>query len=186
MSFTNNNPVCPDDCGVGSLPEVEFSDCAPEINGAQITDVYMANPDQPLADWTNPVEWNLRISNTSTAADAIRHLTVIGSKPVPELTEKKISHNRIVKGAKNHILNLKVDETNNINYENLIREMECGGSRVIWYKTGGGKLMGGNAGISASVGFDDEIVEDFEEIERFVGTAKWSAKFHPERIDSPI
>lgn len=186
MSFTNNNPVCPTDCAVGSLPEVEFSDCAPVINGAQITDVYMANPGNPLANWNDAAEWAGRINNSSAAADAIRHLTVIGSKPIPEATEKKISHDRIIKGAKNHTLNLKVDETNDVNYENLVREMECGGSRIIWYKTGGGKLYGGNAGIETTVGFDDEIVEDIEDIERFVGTAKWTAKFHPERITSPI
>lgn len=186
MSWLNNDPDCPANCTDTSTPEVEFSDCAPVINAAQITDVFVTNPGNPLANWNDPAEWAARVSNTDPAASAIRRWTVIGSKPIPEATEKKISHDRIIKGAKNHSLNLKVDETNDTNYENIVRNSECGGQKVMWFLTSGGKLYGGNAGIECTISMDDEIVEDIEDIERFVGTAKWSAKYSPERITSPI
>ncbi len=34
------NPTCPEDC-TANLPNVEFSDCAPEINNSQIRNVYI-------------------------------------------------------------------------------------------------------------------------------------------------
>lgn len=185
MSYTNNDPICPDDCSV-AVPTVEFSDCAPEINAAQIKNIYTRLPGYPFANWENPTEWADNISNSSSSVLAVRKWTVIGSKPRPQQTEKKISHDRIITGNKNHVLNIKIDETNDTNYENIVRNSECGGQRAFWYETVGGKLYGGNAGILGSVIIDDVIVEDSEDIERFEGEIKWSAKFHPERITSPI
>lgn len=185
MSWTNNDPVCPTDCSVVT-PAVDFSDCNPSINAAQIKNIYVTNPGYPLANWEDPSEWAARVSNSSSTVSAIRRYTVIGSKPRPTSTIKKISHDRSIAGTKQHVLNIKIDETNDMNYENIVRASECGGQRQMWYETMGGKLYGGNEGIPSSIVIDDVIVEDLEDIERFEGEITWSAKFHPERISSPI
>lgn len=177
-------PLCPEDCSP-VLPTFQFSECAPETNAAQIRKIYMFNPAFPLVDWTSPAEWAARISNTSNANNAIREITVIGSKPKPESTEKKISGSRIIKGKKNHSLILKVDETNQVNYEHLVRELECGGDKSIIYATEN-YLYGGNDGVTVSMGFDDVIDEDETALEIFDGDAKWSSKFHPERTRNII
>lgn len=177
-------PICPTDC-TSTLPVVSFSECAPETNNAQVLYLYMANPGFPMTDWTSPSEWATRISNTSSNSNAIRQISVIGSKPRPEATEKKISHGRIIKGKKNHTLALKVDETNNINYNSLVRDLECGGSKQIWYETET-KLYGGNDGIEATVTFDHVIDEDETNLMLFEGEAKWSSQYHPQVINTPI
>lgn len=177
------NPTCPTDCST-NLPEVEFSDCSPEINSGQILKLYVTNDGNPLSDWTSGAAWALRIDNTAPAATSILELTVIGEKPVPEATEKEISGGRTVKGKKNHVLNIDVDETNTTNYE-FLRGLECGGSYRIWY-TDSKYLYGGNDGIKASIFLDHVIPKDDAETQTFTGTVKWSDSFHPERILNPI
>jgi hypothetical protein len=184
-------PVCPTDC-TSQIPEVNFSDCSPETNAAQIVNIYVTNvgyPFDPAAatptDWTVAADWIARIDNTNVNPDAIRKFHVIGSKPVAEKQEKEISHNRTVTGPKKHSIAFRIDETNNVNYE-MLRSLECGGSFLIWYETSGGKMYGGNEGIKASLMLDQNIPESLQEIELFEGMAKWTSKFHPERIDSPI
>lgn len=176
-------PECPENCE-SELPVVEFSECAPETNAAQIRNLYMTNPGNPFTDWNDPSEWAARVDNSSTNADAIRQLIVIASKPRPEKTEKKISHSRIINGKKNHVVNVKIDETNQTNYE-MLRKLECGGTKSMWYETE--KYMyGGNDGIDASFNLDDVIEEDETALEQFEGEMKWTAAFHPERIPSPL
>ncbi len=176
-------PNCPIGCAT-ELPVVSFSDCAPDTNAAQIRFLYITNRGNPLTDWTQANEWESRISNSSTNANAIRRLRVVGDKPRPEAQEKKISGGRTIKGKKNHVVNFEIDETNNDNYA-LIRQLECGNSYSMWYGTES-SLYGGNDGIVASISMDDVIDKDDQALELFVGDAKWSAQFHPERIDNPI
>jgi hypothetical protein len=112
---------------------------------------------------------------------------VIGDKPRPTANEKKISHDRIIKGTKDHVLNLVIDETNLVNYDGLVRQLECNGQFSLWYDSGDTKYMnGGNDGIDASIGFDDVITASTSDDEQFIGEAKWSSKFTPERELNPI
>lgn len=175
-------PVCPTDC-TGELPDVLFSDCAPEINNAQLRNMYIANIGYGFADWTQASEWTTRIAMTTNPA-AIRALTIVGDKPAAESTEKKISHDRTISGRKNHTVNVEVDETNTTNYD-AMRTFECGKQYLMWYEDE--KYMyGGNGGIRVSINLDHVIDKDSGNIQLFVGTAKWSAQQHPDRILSPI
>ncbi len=177
-------PTCPTGC-TSTLAPVEFDECAPETNGAQVAKIYMTQIGNPLADWTNPVEWQGRLDNDAVAADAILTLHVIGSKPVPTSTEKDISLGRKVTGQKTHVLTVKIDETNAVNHE-MLRQNECGGSYLMWYETLEGKMFGGTEGIVASLLLDMNIAESSEDLIIFEGKFEWKAKFTEERIESPI
>ena len=177
-------PTCPTGC-TSTLAPVEFDECAPETNGAQVAKIYMTQIGNPLADWTNPVEWQGRLDNDAVAADAILTLHVIGSKPVPTSTEKDISLGRKVTGQKTHVLTVKIDETNAVNHE-MLRQNECGGSYLMWYETLEGKMFGGTEGIVASLLLDMNNAESSEDLIIFEGKFEWKAKFTEERIESPI
>lgn len=176
--------VCPVGCDK-KVPVVLFSECSPVLIEAQISDLFVGNDGFPLSDWTNGVEWADRIDNASTDSDAIRHYTVIGSKPKPTGTEKIIEHKRIILGAKTHTIDFKVYDMSDLNRE-AVREHECGGKYRGWYQTGGGLLFGGNEGVPMSQVLDVVIDESSDEFVRIEGTWKWISKFSPESIMSPI
>lgn len=184
VHFAMPLPVCSTSCE-NDLPIVEFDECNPEINGGQISKIYITNIGFPLVDWTNVLEWNLRLDNSAVGADAIRTLHVIGSKPVPSADEKEISLGRKLKGSKTHIINVKVDETNDINHE-FLRKMECGGTYLMWYETLEGKLFGGTEGIKSSAFLDMVIPESGTDIITNEGKFEWKSKFTEERIVSPL
>lgn len=177
-------PTCPTSCAA-SLPPVEFDECNPETNGAQVAKVYMTNIGFPLTNWNDPLEWQGRLDNTAPNNDSIITLHVVGSKPVPTSNEKDISLGRKVTGAKTHVLTVKVDETNITNHE-FLRQNECGGNYLIWYETLDGKLYGGTEGIEAALLLDMNIAESSDELTIFEGKFEWKAKFTEERTDSPI
>ena len=177
-------PVCPTGC-TSDLPPTENDECNPETNGAQIGKVYFTSIGYPLTDWTSAVEWNGRLSDSGVGANAIRTLHVIGSKPVPASDEKEISLGRRVTGKKTHIVNLKVDETNDTNHE-FLRKNECGGNYLFWYENLEGLLFGSTDGIVASLLLDMNIAESADEIIVNEGKFEWKSKFTEERIVSPI
>lgn len=177
-------PSCPTSCS-STLPPVSFDECNPEINGAQVAKVYVTNIGNPLADWTNPVEWQSRLDDTASAADSILTMHVIGSKPVPTGTEVEISLGRKIVGKKTHVLNVKIDETNITNHE-FLRQNECGGNYLIWYETLDGLMFGGTEGIVASLLLDMNIAESAEDNIVNEGKFEWKSKFTEERIQSPL
>jgi hypothetical protein len=91
---------------------------------------------------------------------------------------------RKVTGPKKHSINIKVDETGELNYE-FLRQLECGGVFLIWYQAGK-YLYGGNEGIQATIALDDVIPEGTQELNTFTGTVEWEAKHHPERVLNPM
>ena len=153
---------------------VSFDECNPEVCDAQISKVYMTNVGNPLTDWTDPVEWGTRLSNSAVAADAIRTLNVVGSKDKPSSNIKEISLKRKVIGQKDHTVNLKVDECSDLNHE-AVRQLECGGNYLFWYETLGGKLFGSTDGITAFIELDMIIPESSDEIITYDGTLTWKA-----------
>lgn len=177
-------PTCPTGC-TSTLAPVEFDECAPETNGAQIAKIYVTNIGNPLTDWTDPAEWATRLDNDALTASDILTLHVVGSKPVPTGTEKEISLGRKVVGKKTHILNFKIDETNLVNHE-FLRQNECGGSYLFWYETLEGKLFGSTDGIIASMLLDMNIAESADELIVNEGKFEWKDKFTEERISSPL
>jgi len=177
-------PVCPTNC-TSTMAPVSFDECQPETNGAQIAKIYLTNIGNPLADWSDILEWQARLDNTAAAATAILTLHVIGSKPVPAGTEKDISLGRKVVGKKTHILPFKIDETNDINHE-FLRQNECGSQYLMWYETLEGKLFGSTNGIIASILLDMNISESADDLIQNEGKFEWKAKFTEERINSPL
>jgi hypothetical protein len=125
------------------------------------------------------------LTDSGAGANSIRTLHVIGSKPVPASDEKEISLGRKVTGKKTHIVNFKVDETNDTNHE-FLRQNECGGNYLFWYETVEGLMFGGNEGIEASMLMDMDIPEALTDLIMFTGKIEWKSKFTEERIASPI
>jgi len=172
------DPTCPTDC-LTVLPEVDFNLCTPDVNFGQIEYLFIRNIGSGgLADWSDLSEWNTYISNTSSSADAIRRLTVIGSKPAPEKPVVDLSLQRKYYLPKKHLLNIRLDETNLTNYD-WLRQLECGGQYLIWW-TAQKYMYGGDDGIEATLNFDLIIPESTEELMVFEGTAEWEYQFHPE------
>ena len=176
--------VCPTDCS-SVLPLVEFSECAPQLLGAQVGDIYLANDGYPLTDWTDPSEWASRVSNSSTNANAIRVLTVIGSIADPAVTEKKISHGRTVYSPQEYTIAGRVDDNSDLNYD-FARATGCNRQYRMWYATMGGKLYGDNLGILVNLRMWEAIPEDDLEYAILNIQMKWKAQFAPLRIDNPI
>ncbi len=185
MSVTQGPITCAEDCEF-DIPEVSFAECNPEINLSQIAKIYIAQPDATsFSDWTQAAEWTDRISNTSIDPDAIRPLTVVADKPVPETGTKTISGGRIVTTDKKHTINFEIDESNATNHE-FARSGKCMKQVKFWYETIGGKLFGGNAGIEATFAVDMSLSRAEGDIILYPGTLKWSSQDLEERTTSPI
>lgn len=185
MSVTIGPIVCTEDCDF-DIPPVSFAECNPEINLSQIAKIYLAQPDAAdFSDVSAVGEWTNRLSQTSNDVDAIRSLTVVGDKPAPETTEKTISGNRIVPTDKKHTINFDIDESNETNHE-FARGTKCVKQVKFWYETIGGKLFGGNTGISGTLKVDMTLSRTEGDIILYPGTLKWSSTDLEERTTSPI
>lgn len=185
MSVTVGPIQCTDDCDF-DIPAVSFAECNPEINLSQIAKIYIMQPDAAdFADFTNVTEWTARLSQTSTDVDAIRTLTVVGDKPLPETTEKTISGNRIVPTDKKHTINFDIDESNATNHE-FVRGTKCVKQVKFLYETIGGLLFGGNSGIAGTMKVDMTLSRTEGDIVLYPGTLKWSSTDLEERTTSPI
>lgn len=179
------NPTCPDACS-DSVPVVDFDYCAPDLNYGQIDKIYVAAYNAAsFTDWSSLAEWTARISETSTNIDAIRELTVIGSKPAPEREIIDLSGDREARPPAIHTLEVRIDETGEDNYE-FLRTLECNIYVKVWYSAGK-YLYGGNDGILVkSIYFDDIIPENSRELNTFNGMVRWENQYHPERINNPL
>ena len=173
-------------CNPNDLPAVEADFCNPDINFGQIDRIFFNNEGNPMLDWTDVMEWNTRLDNTTLAdATKIRWLHVIGDKPAPEKTTLDFSQGRQINTEKTHTVNVIVDETGPLNYA-LVQWLEDNASQNVrmWYSAGK-YLYGGNEGISVKLELDDIIPQSDEELNTFNGTATWKGG-HPARIVNPI
>lgn len=178
-------PVCPTDCA-GSLPAVDFDECAPEVHYGEVAKLYVAAAD--AASFANVEligEWTTRISEDAVGADNIRALTIIGELPEPEQTEISISGDRTVVGYKQFTLNIEIDETNDVNY-NFLLTYECNVKVKAWFETADGILYGGNDGIEGTLRLNNMIPRERTDVAKFVGTFKWKSQFSPLRCVSPM
>ena len=179
-----NLPTCPDDCA-GSLPEVSFNECAPEVYFGEIAKIYVAKSDS--ADFLNVedlAEWTTRLSQDSADADAIRELTVIAELPEPEVTEQTISSDRTIVGYRQFVINGEIDENNDVNY-NFMLNLQCNLKHKIWYETADGILYGGNEGIQATIRAHEFIPRARTDVKKIMFNIKWKSKFSPLRCVSP-
>ncbi len=181
MASTCTTPTCAEGCET-QLPEVQFSICAPVTNFGQIAKIYQANDGYPLTDENSLSEWQ-----ALAASDPARilEISVIGDMPLASDNEIALSRGRTANGAKDRLVNVRIDETNDVNYE-YMRSTECGVTGRFWFETYGGKLYGGRLGILATIKLGEVIPEGITELVTFQGTIKWKDKFSPCRTDSPM
>jgi hypothetical protein len=178
-------PPCPDSCA-GLMPEPRFDECAPETHFGEIAKMVVGRANaNPLTNPEDAAEWAARFALPIADANALRELTVVGEKPVPEKTEQQISGDRTVYGFKRHTVTFEVDETNDENYE-MLRFFECNNKYKLWYITAEGVGYGGADGVEGNVTLDDMIPRSREELNKFMGDFKWKSKFHPDRFTYPL
>lgn len=178
--------TCPNGCE-SALPVVKFDDCSPTIVLSEIQTIFLAkNNASAFADVESPTEWATRLSMTTTDEDAIRPLTVIADKPAGAPVLKELSNGRKKVIRLDQTLNVEIDDVTNENY-NFMRVSQCGGKYKMWYKTAGGKIYGGNEGISdVFLQLNEVLGRGKDEIEKIQGTVTWSDAHSPERGVSPI
>ncbi len=176
--------TCSTDCQ-SALPEVEFDLCNPAFHFGQVSDVFITNIGNGLTDETDPIEWTNRLSLAQSDPAKIIRLLGIGDKPAAESTEVEASYGRTAYGTKTHVVNFRIDEVSDKNYE-MMRQFECNKTVLAWYKTYEGKIYGGASGISVSIKFDHIIPESASELETLTGTLTWKSKFSPCRTDWPL
>lgn len=179
------NPVCSNDCAA-PLPVVSFSDCAPEVNLSEIEHLLFTKVDSsPITDMASLPEWQSRVSNTSSGPNAIRNLRVIGDMPAPADQETTISGGRVIVVDRTFTVNADVDESNDLNHE-AMRQIQCGGSMIVWFVTRSGHIFGGKEGIKASVKANLVLGRGESEIQRYNLVITWKNKFMPQRNVWPL
>lgn len=181
---------CPSACPESDenfLPEVDYSKCSPVVNVAEIDRLFIGNIGSPFTDEGSAPEWATRIAIAfdDDDPDYLMQLLVVGQKPAAEGSPIKIDSDNIITPFKKHTITGKIFQTNHTNYE-AMRALECGGKRLIWYTTAGGKLYGGASGIEASIVINHVIPEGRNELAHFEFSIEWNAKFHPCECVSPI
>jgi hypothetical protein len=177
-------PTCPTTC-TGSLPDVSFSECAPELHYGEVSKVYVARAD--AADFTNVdliAEWTTRLSDTDPGADKIRTLIGIGEVPAPDMPEITISGDRTITGPKTYNLTFEVDETNDANYQ-LMLETQCNLKYKVWLEMSDGMLYGGNEGIELTLKGNQPLVKSRTDVVKIIFTGKWKSTTDPLRCLSP-
>lgn len=184
MASTCTTPTCTDACA-DALPEVQFSICAPVTNFGQLSKMYITNNGYPLTDENSLSEWQTRANLDVSDPSRILEFSIIGDKPLATGNEVPMSKGRTVYGTKDHLINIKIDETNQVNYE-AMRSFECGKTVRVWFETFGGLLYGGTDGVLASITLGEVIPEGTGELITFQGTVKWKSKFSPCRTTSPM
>jgi hypothetical protein len=184
--------LCSDSCS-DELGILAFNDCNPDWNEGGIEMWLLTNVGYPLLSSEGDyaaitAELIARMSNTSTNPNAIRFLTVKADKPAPTKNEIEMSKRRKIVTSKDHMLNIIIDETGQDNYD-FLRKSECQGQYLQWY-VGGKYMFGGEDafvdGQEISISIDDIIPQSNKDLDTFVGTASWNAKFHPTRILNPL
>jgi hypothetical protein len=176
---------CPTDC-LGSLGEVSFSDCAPELHYGEVAKLYIGKSNS--ADFTHAdliAEWTTRLSDTANGADNIRTLIGIGEVTAPEMTEVAISGDRTITGPKVYTLNFEVDETNDTNYQMML-ETQCNLKYKVWIEMSDGMLYGGNIGILMVLKGNQPLLKVRTDVLKIVFTGKWKSQFDPLRTLSPM
>lgn len=176
---------CPSDCSF-VLPAVKFSECAPTTKEGQVTDMFLANVGNEFSNWESLAEWAGRVDNDDVSDPSkVRHLTVIGDVPKPEITTQVISHKRKIVSSKKRTVNFRIDDNTDENYD-FMRTLECGGSFLMWYLTNAGDLYGGNEGIQCTVDLSEVVPESTDEFTTLQGSAEWDERISPPRIPSPF
>lgn len=177
-------PNCPVDCAA-ELPAWSFATCVADVEalGGEISYIYLSAVGEPLSAYSD-LE-GARVSNSSTDADAIRKLTVIGDKPAPDPVYLLLSLNRRKLLRKTRTLNIIIDDVNDTNHEAL-RALECGSDDLylMWYEDSNGYIYGGLEGIPVkNLELNEIIPQSRDEKITFTGVITWQSKYTEERYN---
>lgn len=179
------NPNCPENC-LTDLPLITVDTCNPVIVKSGINILCFAKKTaNPFNDWTSPSEWSSRLSNSSSDDNAVRFLFGTGSMPAGTKQEITYQVNKKRVTGKTRTLTFTVEEAN-ATIHNAIRILECGGEYRFWFGTIGGRLYGGNEGVSADSDGNLVLGGGENDIENRVIDLSWDNKFSPEMCVSPI
>lgn len=189
ISFENRfcqligSPVCDD--GI-PMPIVVFDFCNPAIILSEIKTVYLAKTNTPdFFDWSDRNEWQGRVSETSNEIEALRPITVVGDKPLPQTTIRVISNRRKVATDKVHVINCTIDDVSDNNHGFMVN-MRGGRYMKIWYETLGGYMYGGAKGIYAFVQIEMTLARGPGEIATLILIATWNNLTTELRSISPM
>lgn len=172
-------PTCPSNCDALDI-EVMFNECAPEFESGQIERVYVAKANAPnFTDVESLTEWTNRLGND------IFELKVIGDMPEPEVPEIPWVDGEVISGDKKFTVNFRILEVNDKNYQ-FMRTVQCNSKYKFWYTTAGGKMYGGNAGITAQFKGSFVIPEDRNDITKLMFVTKWTDSNYPDRSKAPF
>lgn len=177
--IVTTKPICPADCDALDI-EVLFDECSPEFESGQIERVYVAKANAPdFTDVEDLAEWTARLGVD------IFELKVIGDMPEPESTEIPWVDGEVVNGDKKFTANFRILEVNDTNYQ-FMRSVQCNTRYKFWFATAGGKMYGGNAGITAQFKGSFMIPEDRADITKLMFVTKWTDSNFPDRSVSPF
>lgn len=175
-------PVCTGE----DLAPVNFDFCNPDVKLSEIRRLFLALPQSAeFSDWTNASAWNDRLSQDSNDQHAIRTITCIGDKPVPQSTRKDISNDRKKITSKIHTLIITIDEVSDANHAFIVA-LKKGRLLRCWYETMGRCMFGGNSGILAMVYGDMILVRGQGEIMVYEIQVVWTKIRTEDWIESPI
>lgn len=167
-------PTRPADCDDLAI-SVLFDDCAPEFESGEIDRVYIAKASYAgFTDVESLAEW------TAAVGTDIQELKVVGDKPEPEVAEIPWVDGTTINGDKKHTMNFHIKETNSANYE-FLRQADCAIQYKFWYRTSGGRVYGGNAGIIAPFRGRYMVPEDRGDIAKIMFTTRWTDRTEPDR-----
>lgn len=172
---------CPTDC-TSDLPEVDFNECSPQLLDGEITELLVANGDQPFANINDPAEHSARVNNAGVGASAVRKLLMIGSFTSDFGTERPIPGGRISYGKNTYTLNGKIYDNNQTNYD-FIRSTACNSQFLVWPITSNGIILGGNNGISVVLKGKGDIPESRDDFWTLEIQGKYTATRMPLRDD---
>lgn len=140
----------PEGCDPVVLPATTNPNCANDYNAyeSEITDIWVS-PAELQEDGTYlatalPGAWNYVQDLNATAG--LRHLTVIGDKPIGEAKIVTLAKKWSKVVDRNHSLNIDVTDMSIENYE-FIRTLQHGAKVFVWFKSYGDWIAGGVNGI---------------------------------------
>ena len=182
--------TCPANCASADFPAVNFSDCTDAFvsEESEITDIWLSPEDDANAgepkykptDWTSKSAWE---TATNQSGAGIKHLTVIGDKPLPETASRTVSKGRVIPGLGTHTVNFDIDDVTPENYT-LMRRAQCGGRWVMWYATKR-FIYGGAKGFSANVVNAGEVLQRGDNYTVLSFIMNWKAQQSPPRAANP-
>ena len=143
-------------CAAIVLPAPTNPNCPSDYNihESEITDIWISPVEESTPgaeDWTAtalPTSWESIADLNATAG--LRHLTIIGDKPLAENRTATLAKRWIKVISRNHSINMDLTDMSEDNYE-FIRVLQYSPKVAVWFRSYGNWVAGGEAGIVCDV-----------------------------------